>query len=323
MKKLIYIFLVLSVLSFTACLKDIPAPDSHEPLKLAVNLILRPGEHPAAELRMTNVSFQTPDYGQYYQALKSSEVLLYKNGAYLTSLKSDSLGFYHTDSTITIEANANYTFSVEVPQFGLSASGPVITVPTGVTPSQISFIPSPQRTVELTLPKDAANRYILLHISLASEDSSSSYPYNEWGPEPFASDGDWIGISQPNPVDYNYSNVDVFYYRENADTAYNDSTYISYSPASFAFDAMEASGSEVKIKIRFKVNPYDNIASYKKMHIQTVSVTKDYFEYVKSAKKYGQSNNNPFSTPVQVYTNINNGYGIFGAAFKTTVWIDL
>jgi|GEM_PF-4336087 len=323
MKKLTYLFLALSILSFASCLKDIPAPDSDEPMKLAVNLILRSGQHPTAELRINNVSFQTPDYSQYYQALISSEVLLYKNGAYLTSLKRDSLTFYHTDSTINIEANANYTFSVEIPQFGLSASGPVITVPTGVTPTQISFIPSPQRTVELTLPKDAANRYILLHISFVSEDTSSSYPYNEWGPDPFTSDGDWIGISQPNPADYNYSNVDVFYYREIADTAYNDSTYISYNPASFAFDALEASGSEVKIKIRFRVSPYDNIASYQKMHIQTVSVTRDYFEYVKSAKKYEQSSNNPFSTPVQVYTNINNGYGIFGAATKTSVWIDL
>jgi hypothetical protein len=43
------------------------------------------------------------------------------------------------------------------------------------------------------------------------------------------------------------------------------------------------------------------------------SVNEDYFKYRKTASKQAESRDNPFAEPVQVFGNINNGFGIFAA----------
>ncbi len=45
--------------------------------------------------------------------------------------------------------------------------------------------------------------------------------------------------------------------------------------------------------------------------IEVISCSEAYYNYMKSITKYGMSLGNPFSQPVQVYSNINNGFGIF------------
>jgi len=41
------------------------------------------------------------------------------------------------------------------------------------------------------------------------------------------------------------------------------------------------------------------------------SVTEDYYKYVRTANVYYDSNDNPFATPADVYTNVDGGLGIF------------
>lgn len=325
MKNVLKLPLLFFVLLFSSCLKDITVPGSDAPPKPIAGFVLRTGEYPRASFSFSNVKTSTPGDIKYYYALRQAEVQLFKNGSYLTALKFDTLSSFHVDSTVTIESGATYSFTVDFPSLNLSASGPAITVPAGITPQQVSFTnTSGMRRVELNVPKDPANPYVLLHFSFYTEDTASSYyPVNEMGLEAFSSDADWLGISGPNPADYNFSDVELFYYKEKAGIALNDSSYISYQPAAFAFDATKAPGSEANINIRFKTFPNENLASQKKLRIQTVTVNRDYYEYVISAQKYMATSGNPFASPVQVYSNIINGHGIFGAAHKTEILINL
>lgn len=61
------------------------------------------------------------------------------------------------------------------------------------------------------------------------------------------------------------------------------------------------------------------------LDISVQHVTKSYFLYAASMNKYNRSNGNPFSEPVSVYTNIENGFGIFSSysAFTRRVEIIL
>lgn len=48
------------------------------------------------------------------------------------------------------------------------------------------------------------------------------------------------------------------------------------------------------------------------IYVNLHSITKDYFEYVSSLQKHYNAKGDPFSTPVVVHGNVENGLGIFG-----------
>jgi len=52
--------------------------------------------------------------------------------------------------------------------------------------------------------------------------------------------------------------------------------------------------------------------------IRLVNTSEEYFNYLKSFNMYQRTINNPFATPVQVYSNVNNGMGIFAGGTLTS-----
>ena len=65
-----------------------------------------------------------------------------------------------------------------------------------------------------------------------------------------------------------------------------------------------------------------NYAELKEMElfgeIRLVNTSEAYFNYLTSFNMYQRTINNPFATPVQVYSNINNGMGIFAGGTLTS-----
>ncbi len=56
------------------------------------------------------------------------------------------------------------------------------------------------------------------------------------------------------------------------------------------------------------------------VELKVKSITKDYYNFLLSQIQYNQSQDNPFAEPVNIYSNIKNGYGLFSAEksqFKT------
>lgn len=50
---------------------------------------------------------------------------------------------------------------------------------------------------------------------------------------------------------------------------------------------------------------------HSRFHIQVLHVSETYYEYLKSARLHESTQDNPFAEPVSVYSNVENGYGIF------------
>jgi hypothetical protein len=46
--------------------------------------------------------------------------------------------------------------------------------------------------------------------------------------------------------------------------------------------------------------------------VSLMSLSEDYFKYKLSLEKYQETAGDPFAQPVQVYSNVENGFGIFG-----------
>ena len=59
----------------------------------------------------------------------------------------------------------------------------------------------------------------------------------------------------------------------------------------------------------------------KSYRIELYNTSKEVFNYLLSVTKAASSNNNPFSEPVKVYTNITNGLGVFGGMSSSSVFI--
>jgi hypothetical protein len=48
------------------------------------------------------------------------------------------------------------------------------------------------------------------------------------------------------------------------------------------------------------------------------SISKEYYDYQTSLNEYWNADGNPFAQPVQVFTNIENGFGIFAGFGKSS-----
>lgn len=57
---------------------------------------------------------------------------------------------------------------------------------------------------------------------------------------------------------------------------------------------------------------------HSRFYIQVLYVSETYYEYLKSARLHNSTQDNPFAEPVSVYSNVENGYGIFAGYSSQT-----
>lgn len=83
------------------------------------------------------------------------------------------------------------------------------------------------------------------------------------------------------------------------------------------------------------VNLFENISRYntqsgtyksekipdseKVIRVQLSNISKEFYDYQKSLSEHNRSDDNPFAEPVQVYTNVKNGFGCVAGYNRTEV----
>lgn len=76
------------------------------------------------------------------------------------------------------------------------------------------------------------------------------------------------------------------------------------------------SNSTIEFSIKDVIKKY-NETEYKNLEFVKVyfyNINKSLYNYHQSLKTYDDVNNIPFAQPVQVYSNIENGFGVFSGA---------
>ena len=55
-----------------------------------------------------------------------------------------------------------------------------------------------------------------------------------------------------------------------------------------------------------------------KTYLQVLYISAAYYEYLKTARLHDYTRENPFAEPLSVYSNVENGYGIFAGYSSQT-----
>jgi hypothetical protein len=228
---------------------------------------------------------------------------------------------YYTSPSIKISSNQNYSITVSAPDFESVTSN--IDVPSIVPIEEIdTFITQlPQQytlnaRINFTDPIQEKNFYLLEmeKVSLyLSEDSN-----NQWNqPNYFYTKAI---ISPDDPV-FEKENTGIFSVGGSAYPIFKDNL-IDGKNYSISFGI-----ESVYTNVEFTGFPFNNSWGDLKNYqldvykINFYSISESYYQYFKTKSMQHFADGDPFSDPVMVYTNIENGMGIFGSSSISSKYI--
>lgn len=88
----------------------------------------------------------------------------------------------------------------------------------------------------------------------------------------------------------------------------NEGQYLLFPAKNFTGDT---------ISLTIEIDPPKHIGDWTFHCVELFSISESLYKYISTANNYFDSRENPFTEPVQVYTNINGGLGVFGTKSHT------
>ena len=282
-KNLFIAILILGVTLFSSCEKEVTF-DFDKPSKLCLNCILNPDSTITARLTLSgniknNSSFLPVD---------DATIILYENDKQLNMLVSGGGGNYYLD--YNPESQKKYKIVVQHPDYdNITASAEMPQKPDVIFTSD-------------TLNHVAQTEWYWLDINLVIHDLPGKNNYWLYGKRTVhgvtSTGGGFQNIKAPFIDDFN---------RRTEPESKFGFVYDYYVRVS----DIGHDGEKMAIKLEAATNGSINF----------VSADEHYDKYIKSSVKTRLNSEDelPFKEPVQIYTNIENGYGIFGACAVTTI----
>jgi len=317
MKKII--FLIVIAISFISCVEILDISVDEEDKQLVLNSIISPDS-----LIKVNISksIGATEGDAYLEFIYGAAVKLYEDGNFIEDLKQDTFGYY--TSTKMPEVGKEYTITAEKDNFPL-VTGKTTTIPK-ILLKEISMDVSIDSTTETwcdgngycfdttllyfsdqgTLylsfddPADENNYYYLLLSTMIP-----IYVWDDFGNQ-------YIKGYYESPIWYSLENsIDEFTYFS------LDNNKWGYA---FSDNLFDGSTKNIKTTIyMWDLFQYTETGtSISPLYVHLYSINKDLYNYIISYENYSSSNNNPFSEPVNIYTNIINGFGLFSSFSSCT-----
>lgn len=275
--------LVLGATLFHSCEKEVTFDFEHQP-KLVLNCILNPDSTINARLTLSrnienNLTFQPVD---------DATIVLYENGIELSTLMPEGEGNYFLD--YYPEPLSEYEITVMHPDFEtLNAST--------VVPQKPNVKHQPD-----TLNHIAQTELYWLDIKVVIHDLPGKNNY--WLYSKRTVDG--VTITGGGFQNIKAPFIDDFSRRTDPESKFGFvyDYYVRVSDTGH-------DGEKMAIRLEAATNGSINF----------VSADEHYDKYIKSSVKarLNSEDDLPFKEPVQIYTNIENGYGIFGSCAITTI----
>lgn len=299
MKKLA-LFLLLINFIFVACQTVVDIDIPLESPKLVLNSILANEESIMVHL---SESRHILDEGEF-QNVNGAGVKIYENGEFLSNLYSSGSGFglYSSDSSIRVKSGN--TYRVEVSKNGFQSIDAEARVPLNAakilavdfdtaqtntnTYSQNNF----EFDIEIEDEAGVENFYELLIIE---EGYTYYYDYNTNPPTVTDSSRFMASLSL-----------------ESSDPSLEE--YQSYGESILFNDGFfDGKKYHIKVTSSYYSDFIGNKESQSKYTIVLRNTSKSYYLYRQSVELQAWVQDDPFAQPVQIYNNINNGFGIFAA----------
>ncbi len=298
-KKYILPILAIIIVLGSSCRKIISVDLNPKDKKIVLNSIMNKN---SVEARIS-LSFGLNDRTQDVVYLKTAKVSLFEGETQIGHLDngSDSLPGYYVLSNLNLKYETNYSLKVEDASYGIISA--MTQIP---KPVQIDTITKSGQTIS-EFDGSKSETYL---FSVKIEDSPTTANY--------------YGIVDSVTFEYHDYNYDT-----NKDTIYitKNSIYVdSKDPANeaewnnilfFRDDLFDGRTYSFKVNI----DKYSFYSDTTENEFYLLSFSKEYYLYLRTMS--AQANQDNFSlilgaTPVQVYSNVEGGFGFFGAYSLTS-----
>jgi len=298
MKNLLPIFLILSALTLSNCTKEIEFDAQDIAPRIVVNSLFTNDSIWSAHISRSVGVLETTSY----TTIDNASVNIFDDNANLvTTLTHQGDGLYTSPTGVSPQPNQSYT--LEASASGYESVNATNSIPSAVPIYQLDTVTSTNNDGETILeatitfqdPPNVSNYYML-------EVFVTGMYYDEW-------EQDSIEIREPLQISCDDINVETVN-RFNFGGFENTYLYLMLKDQNFDGENYSLTFSVI------------NYAELKEMdlfgEIRLVNTSEEYFNYLKSFNMYQRTINNPFATPVQVYSNVNNGMGIFAGGTLTS-----
>ena len=298
MKNLLPLFLILSALTLSNCTKEIEFDAQDIAPRIVVNSLFTNDSIWSAHISRSVGVLETTSY----TTIDNASVNIFDDNTNLvTTLTHQGDGLYTSPTGVSPQPNQSYT--LEASASGYESVNATNSIPSAVPIYQLDTVTSTNNDGETILeatitfqdPPNISNYYML-------EVFVTGMYYDEW-------EQDSIEIREPLQISCDDINVETVN-RFNFGGFENTYLYLMLKDQNFDGENYSLTFSVI------------NYAELKEMdlfgEIRLVNTSEEYFNYLKSFNMYQRTINNPFATPVQVYSNVNNGMGIFAGGTLTS-----
>lgn len=276
------VILLLFFTSFTSCREDVDLIFKHEP-KLCFNCILNPDSSITADLTLS----QAVGSAESFVAVSEAKVELFENNHFLGILTDNGDGKY----SLNYKPKTDFVYKIRIEKFGYPISEALTKVPNR---TKIEFSSVLIDSIEHVY-KNVANIY-----DVAGNNQYWYYTYSTYKDQKFA------------------GTVDLIY-----EPFFDDFNKVQETESSEGF--------LYRYMVRFNNEFFDgkivqiNSWATKRSNIYTryknfMNVDNHYDKYLKTSIQALMLKNEeiPMSEPIQIYSNVSNGYGIFGSCVVQT-----
>lgn len=234
--------------------------------------------------------------------IKTAVVKLFADGVLLETVKYDALEEAYVSN---FTAQLDVVYSVEVSAKGYATVTAKTKLPKDVVISSVGLEIKGKRWSGWSSDTFGNFENGKLKLSFKDEPGVRNYYMVEISDE-------WTnssGMNQYYSTSWETSRPDV-----ESLTSYNQNNS-SYAQQFFFADDFD-NGKELVIDFNSS-NPYNTFRNYKDSilgyHVKIVHLTEDYSKHIYTMGLTNQNQDNPFQEPVQIFSNVSGGYGIFGA----------
>ncbi len=290
--KYIYIITGISFFILSSCERETHINIPPQVPKLVIESRQGQNVFPVARISRTRgVTDPLPITGQADQYIvKTAIALLYENDIFKDTLKYNNATERYKAAIAKIQAGKTYKLVLTAPNFPVAEA--VSVTPTLVPINSLVFT----RNVRVD-----AGGFSQDEVKINFTDIGSTEDY--YLVRILDASGDWLYCVNTNDKDVEKLVYEDPFYPD--DCLQSDRLLLSdvnFNGAVKTLIFYTESGS---------LDPQTTPGAIKRATVELLHINKDYYKYIKSLNSYENAVDNPFAEPVNLYSNVKNGYGLF------------
>lgn len=273
----------------TGCEKEIPFDAEVKQPKLVINSLF--SQDSIWKVHISN-SLSVIDDAEPQSISNANVRIMDSNGSEIEVLQSIGNGFYTSPTNLHPQVGSTYQVEASLSEY--------------TTVNATDAIPSDLNIISVDTVRTIHQGDSVMEISITFADNPGSadfyhiyFPYSET----------WIWNQDTNTYVYPIA-------VQTSDPLVSKEFGEDYLTDIFLEDkAFE--GQNYTLKVYLDLWTFDYPVDESQLDVVIVSSSESYYRYRKSYYAYRQAEGNPFAQPVQVYSNVANGFGIFAGGNKT------